>query len=83
MNVAETSEMAMYGSVLPRMTSIGRSGDTMICSIVPRSFSRTTVMDVAITPVSMMMKPISPGTRNRELTRSGLYQIRDRRSTGT
>ena len=47
----------------------------MICSIVPRSFSRTTVIDVDTTAVRTRMKPINPGIRNREDRRSGLYQI--------
>ena len=36
--------MSANGVVLPRMNSIGVIGVTMICSIVPISFSRTTAM---------------------------------------
>ena len=32
------------GTVLPRMNSLLRMGVTMICSMVPISFSRTTAM---------------------------------------
>ncbi len=48
----------------------------MICSIVPRSFSRTTVSEVEITPVRTTMNPMSPGIRNRDEVRSGLNQMR-------
>ena len=50
------------GSVLPRMNSIGVIGVTMICSIVPISFSRTTAMLVSIKVISMTTIAITPGT---------------------
>ena len=50
--------------VFPRTIWIGVNGETMICSMVPRSFSRTTVRDVEITAVSTMMNPMRPVTRN-------------------
>ena len=45
---------------------------------MPRSFSRTTDRAVEITPVSIRMNPISPGTRNWLDFSSGLYQTRGR-----
>ena len=49
---------------------------TRSCSRVPRSFSRTTERAVETTAVSIMMKPISPGTRKLVERSSGLYQTR-------
>ena len=81
--VAAIRLIPRYGIVLPSMISNGRRGDTMSCSIVPLSFSRTTVRDVDMTAVRTMMNPISPGTRNFDEIRSGLYQMRGWKSIGT
>ena len=51
-------------------------GAIRTCSIVPTSFSRTIDAAVDTTAVIMTMKPIRPGTRNRLLRSSGLYQMR-------
>jgi hypothetical protein len=57
------------------MSSEGRSGETLICSTVSCSFSRTMESDVAITAESMSSMPMSPGIRKRALSNSGLNQI--------
>ncbi len=51
--------------------------------MVPRSFSRTTERAVDSTAVSIMMKPMSPGTRKRVDFSSGLYQTRGSYPIGT
>ena len=47
--------MARYGSVLPRMYATGPTGAIRTCSIVPRSFSRTTDSAVEMTAVIIEM----------------------------
>ena len=68
--------------VFPAMSSNGWSGETAICSIVPRSFSRTTEKAVEMTTMTMRMKAMRPGTRKLALRSSGLYQTRVAASTG-
>jgi hypothetical protein len=54
--------MTTNGAHLPRMNSTGRIGVTMICSIVPASFSRTIAMLVSISPISITSIAMMPGT---------------------
>ena len=51
------------GSVLPRISSTGRMGVTINCSMVPISFSRTIAMAVSISVTSVMMFTTTPGTK--------------------
>ena len=51
------------GIVFPSISSIGRMGVTMICSIVPISFSRTIDSAVRISVTIMMMFTSTPGTK--------------------
>ena len=53
--IAETNEITRYGSVLPRMYGSGLSGAIRTCSMVPRSFSRTTDSAVDTTAVIIEM----------------------------
>ena len=62
MNAICANEIKPNGSVLPRISSNGRSGVTINCSIVPVSRSRTIAIDVSIRQVSRMMNAITPGT---------------------
>ena len=55
MNTDVASEMTKYGSVLPMMYAPVPSGAIRTCSIVPRSFSRTTDSDVEMTAEIMPM----------------------------
>ena len=55
--------IATKGSVLPKMSSRGRIGVTINCSIVPISFSRTMAMAVSDNVTSMMMFTTTPGTK--------------------
>src|SRR5439155_26632621 len=73
---AEVSETTKYGMVLPRTNEAASSGAMRTCSIVPRSFSRTTDSAVDRTAVSIEMYAIRPGTRNSALRSSGLYHTR-------
>ena len=50
------------GTVLPRMNSSLVIGVTMICSIVPISFSRTMAMLESISVTSASSKAMTPGT---------------------
>ena len=52
----------MKGMVLPRMNSLGRSGVTISCSMVPASFSRTTAIEVNRSESSITRKATIPGT---------------------
>jgi len=54
--------MRANGTVLPRMNSSGLMGVTIICSIVPISFSRTTAMLVSMSVTRSTMMAITPGT---------------------
>ncbi len=54
--------MRAKGTVLPRMNSAGVIGVTMICSIVPISFSRTTAMLVSSSVLKATTITITPGT---------------------
>ena len=51
------------GTILPIMSSMGRMGVTINCSMVPISFSRTMAMAVSITVTTMMRLQITPGTK--------------------
>ena len=58
------------------MSSNGRTGVTMSCSIVPVSFSRTTAIEVSIMVMTIRRRPRMPGTMKLRLLSSGLYQTR-------
>ena len=58
-----TKEISTKGIVLPRMNSAGVIGVTMICSIVPISFSRTTAMLVKSRLTRLTTITITPGTK--------------------
>src|SRR5262245_16881859 len=73
---SEMSEMTKYGTVLPTMNENVLRGAIRICSIVPRSFSRTTESAVETTAVIIARYAISPGTRKSVLRSWGLYQMR-------
>ena len=62
-NVTSTKAISTKGSVLPRMNSAGVIGVTMICSIVPISFSRTTAMLVNSRLTRLTTITITPGTK--------------------
>ena len=61
-SVTSTRPISAKGSVLPRMNSVGVIGVTMICSIVPISFSRTTAMLVSRSETTLTTTTITPGT---------------------
>ncbi len=61
--VTSTKLISTKGSVLPRMNSAGVMGVTMICSIVPISFSRTTAMLVNNRLTRLTTITITPGTK--------------------
>src|SRR5687768_14175093 len=67
MNTDVASEMTKYGSVLPMMYVPVPSGAIRTCSIVPRSFSRTTDNDVDTTDEIIPMYAMRPGMRNSAL----------------
>src|SRR5688572_32981067 len=77
MNTDVASEMTKYGNVLPTMYAPVPSGAIRTCSMVPRSFSRTTDSDVETTAEIMPMYAMRPGMRNTALLSCGLYQTRD------
>ena len=52
---AETSDTTKYGTVLPTTNDAASSGAIRTCSIVPRSFSRTTDSAVETTAVIIAM----------------------------
>ena len=54
--------MTANGRHLPRMNSTGWIGVTMICSIVPASFSRTMAMLVSMRLTSITSIAMMPGT---------------------
>ncbi len=58
------------------MSSSGRTDETLIWSMVPRSFSRTMEKAVETVTMTIRMKAISPGMRKLALRSSGLYQTR-------
>src|SRR4030043_358184 len=76
-----TTPMRKKGRSLPRMSSWGRTGVTMSCSMVPSSFSLTMPSDVSI--MVMIIKTIAstPGIMKFRLRSSGLYQTRTWGST--
>ena len=55
MSAADPSEMMKYGIVLPATKEKALSGAMRTCSIVPRSFSRTTDSAVDTTAVIIEM----------------------------
>jgi hypothetical protein len=63
------------------MNSPGRMGVTMICSSVPISRSRTTAKAVSVITMTRVRLPMTPGTKNQRLLRSGLYHGRCSSST--
>ena len=64
--------IAMYGMILPVITSSGVSGIASRFSIVPRSRSRVIARPVIITSVIVRITPISPGTMLYCVIDSGL-----------
>ncbi len=62
----------MYGTILPVITSSGRSGIASRFSIVPRSRSRVMARPVIITSVIVRITPMSPGTMLYCVSDSGL-----------
>ena len=80
MVAAATSPMSRYGTVFPTISSSGCTGETVSCSMVPRSFSRTMERAVDMTADIMRMRTISPGTRKLALRSSGLKSTRGRKS---
>jgi hypothetical protein len=67
MKMEVAREMTKYGSVLPMMYAPVPSGAIRTCSIVPRSFSRTTDNDVDTTDEIMPMYAMRPGMRKSAL----------------
>ena len=61
---------------MPRISSSGRIGVTMSCSIVPISFSRTIESAVSMVVRICRMNPMSAGTMKFAETMSGLYHTR-------
>ena len=59
------------------MNSSGVIGVTMICSIVPISFSRTTAILVSMSVMSITTIAITPGTQKLRLSKFSLNQVRD------
>ncbi|OPZ59982.1 MAG: hypothetical protein BWY87_00721 [Deltaproteobacteria bacterium ADurb.Bin510] len=55
--------MMMYGMVLPNISSIGSSGVTISCSMVPDSRSRIMAIEVSSSESSMTTNPTMPGTK--------------------
>ena len=55
--------MTTNGAHFPRMNSTGVIGVTMICSIVPTSFSRTIAMPVSMSVTSITSTDMIPGTK--------------------
>ncbi len=66
------------------MNSTGRMGVTMICSSVPISRSRTTAKAVSVITSTSVRLPMTPGTKNQRLLRSGVVPgaLRRARPTG-
>ncbi len=62
------------------MSSKGRMGVTMSCSIVPTSFSLMIAMEVKRSEMIMMRTATMPGTKKSRLSRFGLYHVRTRAS---
>ncbi len=56
-------------------------GDTVICSTVFRSFSRTIESEVAITAIIIRMKAINPGIKKLAVFNCGLYHTLGTSST--
>ena len=58
-----TRPTSANGNVFPSISSMGRMGVTINCSMVPISFSRTIAMAVSIRVICMMMFTTMPGTK--------------------
>ena len=81
-STTSTKPISAKGTVLPRMNSAGVIGVTMICSIVPISFSRTTAMLVSSSVISATTITSTPGTKKLRLSRFSLNHARMRSSAG-
>src|SRR5215831_20918735 len=66
--------MAMYGTILAIMTSMGLTGIASRFSIVPRSRSRVIDRVVMINVENVRTMQTSPGTMLRTVSCSGLYR---------
>ena len=62
-SATSTMPTSAKGSVLPSISSMGRMGVTINCSMVPISFSRTMASAVSISVTIMMMLATTPGTK--------------------
>ncbi len=82
MMVVCTSPTATYGSSLPIINSIGRTGVVISSSRLPRSRSRTRDTAVKITIVRLRITPINAGTICTAVRRSGLYSVNTSRVRG-
>src|ERR1700683_662550 len=61
MSTRSISPTMAAGIILPIISSIGRMGVTINCSMVPISFSRTMAMAVSITVTTIMILAMTPG----------------------
>ena len=68
-----TAPMNTYGTILPNMSSIGRTGVVMSISMLPRSRSRTIAAEVNMIMVMVRITATNPGTMCTTLRCSGLY----------
>ena len=75
-------EITEYGITFPNMSSIGETGETFICSIVPSSFSLTIDMAVITTERVIKMEATRPGINPSLVFRSGLNQNIGSKSIG-
>src|SRR6056297_2855956 len=73
--IRKTSIMpiAIYGANFPAISSGGFIGVDTTCSNDPLSFSLTTVRDVKVAAISIIIMAISPGTMKSWLSISALY----------
>ena len=62
-----------YGTALAMITISGRTGDTSSTSIVPRSFSRTMLIEVIMAQISISNMPMMAGTKLYAERIWGLY----------
>ena len=65
------------------MNSNGRIGETMICSSVPTSRSRTTANAVSITTCTSVSVPMTPGMKNQRSSSPALNHGRSRSDKAT
>ena len=80
-NSTSIKPMMMKGMSLPTMSSLGLSGVTSNCSMVPISFSLTMLRAVRLVVTMSSIIQMTPGTIKSALERSGLYHSRVRFST--